>query len=221
MLLLKSRRLCSATAESLSNAAVQATGGFTGRVTTQSNPRSLAPIVTSNVLNGNNPISFTCIGRAAASKLVHGVAIANTKNVMEQAALFKPTILKDLKPDNANTVPRTLTPFQVSVFPAARPRDLSEAGRFVRRTRVSANVDHEELAKNIHMTYLRKTPLVLECMGDKAMGIITHSIALFNERVKAHDMSAFVSIISGVSKEGTEMVKMEFQLVEEPKDKEN
>ncbi len=129
--------------------------------------------------------------------------------------------MKDLKPDNANTVPRTLTPFELSIFPSPRPRDLSEAGRFVRRTRVSANVDHEELAKNIHMTYLRKTPLVLECMGDRAMGVITHSIALFNERVKAHDMTAFVSIISGVSKDGAEMVKMEFQLVEEPKDKEN
>ena len=212
--LLRPRLFCAVAAEAQFTPSAP---GFTGRVTIQSNPRSLAPLVTSNVLQAENEIKFSCIGRAAASKLVHAIAIANVKNVKDHGAFFKPTIMKNFKPDREKEIPKTLTPFELSVFPSTRPLALSEQGKFVRRTRVSANVDHEELAKNIHMTYLRKTPLVLECMGDKAAGIIAHSIALFNDRVQAHDMAAFVSIVSGVGKDGTELVKMEFNLKEEPK----
>jgi hypothetical protein len=64
---------------------------------------------------------------------------------------------------------------------------------------------------------MKKTPLILECMGDKAMGIITQAIALFNERVQAHDMVTFINMISGKSTEGSEIVKMEFQLFEKKK----
>jgi hypothetical protein len=177
----------------------------------------LAPVVTSNVLNGNRAIDFTCISRNAAAKLVHAVAIANTKNVQETCAFVKPMIAADLDVKEGQ-IARGLTPFRISIFPGARPAPLSvDSSRFMRRTKVSANVDHEELAKNIHSCYLSKTPLLLECMGDKATAIITQAMALFNERVKSHDIVAFVSFSSGRSSEGTEIVTIQFQLSEEPK----
>ena len=46
------------------------------------------------------------------------------------------------------------------------------------------------------------------------MGIITQAKALFNERVQVHDMVAYVRVVSGKSSEGTELIKMEFQLME-------
>ena len=191
-------------------------GEFVGRVGTATNPRNVAPVITSNVLNGNRTISFTCISRVAAAKAVHAAAIANTKNLMEMGAFVKPSISGEIIADKGE-VGKGLTPFRITVFPAVRPDVSGERARFVRRTRISANVDHEELARNIHASYLRKTPLILECMGDKAMGIITQAMALFNERVQSHDMTAFVHVVSGKSQEGTELVKMEFQLVEESK----
>lgn len=188
---------------------------FVGRIGTSTSPRSIAPIITSNVLNGDKSISFTCISRNAAAKAIHAAAIANTKNVKDQAAFFKPEIAHDLETDKG-PIQKGLTPFKLTFFPFARPQTLTIDPR-VRRTRVSASVDHEDLARNIHSSYLRKTPLVLECMGDKAIGIVTQSIALFNDRVKSHDMISFVQIVSGKSQEGTDIVKMEFQLFEEPK----
>ena len=214
----RARLFCAASNSTAEAVSAIPTSGFTGRVGTGSNPRSLAPVVTSNVLNGDRAIDFTCISRQAAAKLVHAVAIANSKNVQDSAAFFKPTIASDLEVKDGK-IAKGLTPFRLSVFPGSRPAALTlEKSRFTRRTKVSSNVDHEELAKNIHSCYLSKTPLMLECMGDKATGIITQAIALFNERVKAHDMVAFVSFASGRSAEGTEIVKIQFQLSEEPKD---
>ena len=46
------------------------------------------------------------------------------------------------------------------------------------------------------------------------MGIITQAMALFNEIVQVHDMLAYVRVGSGKSSEGTEMIKMESQLME-------
>jgi len=189
---------------------------FTGRVGTNSNPRSIAPLITSNVLNGERTISFTCISRNAAAKAVHASAIANVKNVKETAAFIQPTIAHDVKPGDKE-ITRGLTPFRITVFPDARPIISAESVRFTRRTKVSSSVDHEELARLIHVSYMKKTPLILECMGDKATGIITQAIAVFNERVQSHDMVTFVNMISGKSPEGSEIVKMEFQLFEKKK----
>lgn len=186
------------------------------RSTTQSNPRTLAPLITTRVVREGSTIEFDCIGRAALSKALHAVAICNAKNPGDQIALLKPMIEKDLKMDNDRPIARGLTPFKLALFPSMPPRSPLESHN-VRRTRVSANLETEELAKNIHMCYMRRTPLVLECMGEKAMGIVGHAIALFNERVKGHDMAAYLSIIGGTSSDGTELVKMEFQLVERPK----
>lgn len=215
--LLRSRLLCAADAAFGTEAIKEiSTEAFVGRVGTATNPRMVAPVITSNVLNGDRTISFTCISRVAAAKAVHAAAIANTKNIKEIAAFVKPEIIAGIKADKGE-LGRGLTPFRITIFPSKRPVVSDERARFVRRTRVSSNVDHEELARNIHGSYLRKTPLVLECMGDKAMGIITQAIALFNERVQAHDLVAFVHVVTGKSKEGTELVKMEFQLLEQEK----
>ena len=190
---------------------------FTGRVGTNSNPRSIAPLITTNVLNDERTISFTCISRNAAAKAVHAAAIANTKNVQKTAAYIMPTIAPDVKPEGG-PLTKGLTPFRITVFPDNRPEAPSaETVRFTRRTRVSAAVDHEELARNIHTSYMKKTPLIFECMGDKAMGIVTQAIALFNERVPAHDLATFVHIISGKAQDGSDIVKMEFHLVEKAK----
>ena len=215
---IRSRLLCAAPAMETGTFTRMNGAEFVGRVGTQSNPRSLAPVITSNVLNGDRTISFTCISRNAAAKAIHAASLANTKNsAKEMGAFFKATIATDLDMKVGDEIGKGLTPFRITLFPSPRPVASPESSRFLRRTKVSASVDHEELAKNIHMSYLKKTPLVLECMGDKAIGIITQSIALFNERVKSHDMVSFVQIISGTSKEGTDIVKMEFQLFEEPK----
>jgi hypothetical protein len=216
MLSLFRPRLFCATAEPLQSAA-KIRDVFSGRSTTQSNPRTLAPVVTQHVLRDRKSVDFTCVGRGAASKLIHAVAIANAKNVEERRAFFKPLIAHGLKMDDGSNAKSVLTPFKISLFPETVPRHFIESGHMVRRTKISAHEDHEELAKNIHLSYMRKTPLVLECMGEKAMGIITHSIALFNDRVKAHDLSAYVHIITGKGPDGSDIVKMEFQLVEQPK----
>jgi|LauGreDrversion4_2_1035121.scaffolds.fasta_scaffold215301_2 hypothetical protein len=215
---MRSRLFCSAPplgAETLSS--LRQGQVFTGRVGTSSNPRSVAPVITSNVLNDERTISFTCISRNAAAKAVHAAAIANTKNPDKTGAYILPTIAPDLKPEG-ESITKGLTPFRITVFPEDRPGAISaEAIRFTRRTRVSASVDFEDLARNIHISYMKKTPLILECMGNKAMGIITQAIATFNERVQSHDMATFVHIISGKADDGAEIVKMEFQLVERPK----
>ena len=190
---------------------------FIGRVSTQSNPRVLGPVVTQQVLRDGKTVDFNCVGRAAASKLIHAISISNVKNLEVTRVFFKPKIAHGLKLDDGAGVRRGLTPFSITVFPGQAPRYLQETPHAVRRTKISAMEDHEELAKNIHLSYLRKTPVVLECMGEKAMGVITHSIALFNERVKAHEMTAYVNIITGKGPDGSELVKTEFQLVEEPK----
>ena len=190
---------------------------FTGRVGTTSNPRSVAPIITSNVLKDERTISFTCISRNAAAKAVHAAAIANTKNPQRTGAFILPTIAPDVTPEGGS-ISKGMTPFRITVFSEDRPTGpSSDAIRHTRRTRVSASVDHEELAKNIHLSYMKKTPLILECMGDKAMGIVTQAIAIFNERVQAHDMTTFVQIVSGKAPDGADITKMEFQLVERPK----
>jgi uncharacterized metal-binding protein len=216
MLSLIRPRLFCAAAEPL-QAASKIAETFSGRSTTQSNPRVLAPVVTQKVLRDGNSIDFTCLGRAAASKLIHAIAIANAKNVEENRAFFKPAIAHGLKMDDGTNHKKVLTPFKISLFPQTSPRSFLESAHMVRRTKISAMEDHEELAKNIHLSYMRKTPLVLECMGERAMGVITHSLALFNDRVKAHDMSAYVNIITGKGPDGSDIVKMEFQLVEQPK----
>lgn len=211
-----SRRLfCSAAAE-IQSATISRTVNSLFRATTHSNPRILAPIVTTKVVREGVSIDFDCIGRAALSKALHAVAICNVKNPGDQVAYLKPSIAKDLKMDGEREIARGLTPFKLSLFPSLPPRSPLESHN-VRRTKVSSNLDAEELAKNIHMCYMRRTPLVLECMGEKAMGIIGHAIALFNDRVKAHDMAAYLSVISGTSADGSELVKMEFQLIERPK----
>jgi hypothetical protein len=196
---------------------IRANQPFTGRVGTSTNPRSIAPIITSNVLNNDQTISFTCISRNAAAKAVHAAAIANTKNIQTTAAFIVPSIAPDVKPEGGQLT-KGLTPFRLTIFPDTRPQAPSaDSVRFTRRTRVSANVDHEELARNIHISYMKKTPMIFECMGDKAMGIVTQAIALFNERVQAHDLATFVQIISGKAADGSDVVKMEFQIVEKPK----
>ncbi len=135
-------------------------------------------------------------------------------------AFFRSSIAADLKLDNGQESTRIkLTPFRISIYPSLPPRDALQSAHNVRRTRVASNLDVEELAKNIHMSYMRRTPLIVECMGEKAMAIIGHAIALFNARVKAHDMSAFLRVTSGKAADGTDLVKMEFQLVESPKEK--
>jgi hypothetical protein len=212
--ILRSRFFCSAAAETPFTRLNGAE--FVGRVGTSSNPRAVAPVITSNVLNGGNTISFTCVSRQAAAKAVHAAAIANTKNIKPVAAFFKPEIANDLNFEKS-PLTKGLTPFKLTFFPSIRPEPIKEGQKDFRRSRISATCDHEDLARNIHISYLKKTPLVLECMGDKAMGIITQSIALFNERVKAHDMVSYVQIISGKSPEGVEVVKMEFRLFEEAK----
>ena len=212
--LFRSRLLCAAEAAvGVENTARLNLGEFTGRVGTATNPRMVAPVITSHVLNGNREISFTCISRIAAAKAIHASAIANSKNETKFGAFVRPEIAKEIVADKGE-LGKGLTAFRVTVFPRERPVNSDDRSRFSRRTRVSANVDQEELARNIHASYLRKTPLVLECMGDKAMGIITQAMALFNERVQVHDMVAYVRVVSGKSSEGTELIKMEFQLME-------
>lgn len=211
--LLKSRLLCAAALEP--RAFTRLNGAdFAGRVGTASNPRKIAPVILSNVLNGNMKIEFDCISRNAASKAMHAAAIVNAKNVQDMGVFVRPAILPDL-PAIDGGKSEGLTVFKIAMFPDVRPHAVSdEAIRFTHRIRVSATVDHNELAKNIHSVYMKKHPLVIECMGDKAMSIVTHAIALFNQRVESHDMVAFVCLKSGTAPDGTEIAKMEFQLFE-------
>lgn len=215
--LLRSRVLCAVPMEA--PAFTRLNGAeFVGRVGTNTDPRKLAPVITSNVINGNKAITISCISRNAASKAMHAVAIANTKNPDASLVCYCRPMISDSKEEaDLELAKRGLTCFKLAMIPDVRPKRSVDSVRFTHRMKVAASVDHNELARNIHTSYMQGKPLILECMGDRAMSVVTHAIALFNQRVQSHDMVSYTQIITGRSPEGTELAKMEFQLFERPK----
>ena len=215
---LRTRLLCGTAAERMPLTRLNEVG-FVGRVGTASNPRNIAPVITSNVINGSKTISFDCISRKAAAIAVHATAIANTKNAENEIAAFlKIEISEDPRADQEIPIGRGLTTFKITMFPSVRPEVNPITARFARRMRVGGAVSANELAKNIHSLYLKRTPVILECMGDAALGVVSHGLGIFNQRVGSHNMVAYLRMISGKANDGADIVKMEFQLSEKESD---
>lgn len=212
------QRFCSQAASATSLEAAP----FVGRVGTGSNPRSLAPVITSNVINGQKNISFTCISRFAAAKAFHAAAIANVKNQdKDRCALVKFSLIEDVLPKEG-MIAKGLSSFEVAMLSEERPitdTPSSKVDRNVsRRTRIASTTDYMELAKNLHQSYMRRTNVILECMGDKSLGVIAHSLASFNEKVATHELLAYPMITHGKAMDGTEIAKIEIHIVERSKE---
>ncbi len=206
------RRFC---AQAVTNATPEGFQ-FTGRVGTASNPRTLAPVITSNVINSGKDISFTCISRLAAAKAMHAAAIANVKNMEKgRQAFVRVALISDLLPKEG-MVAKGLSSFRVSMLSEERPC-VFEKSFESRRTKIAATTDYMELAKNLHISYLRKTSVILECMGDKSLGVIAHSLACFNEKVTSHELLAYPTLVTGQSADGSVIAKLEIQVIEKSK----
>jgi stage V sporulation protein SpoVS len=197
------------------------TADFIGRVGVSTNPRSVAPVITSQCLRENKDISFSCISRLAAAKAVHAAAIANVKNMDSgKQALVRINSIQSLVP-NEGQMTRGLSAFKITILAEDIPSaPETEGRRRSYRTKVGVATDYLDLAKKLHHSYMNKNNVILECMGDKSLGVIAHSLAVFNEKVTTHELLGYPRMASGKAQDGSDIALIEVQVIERGRDAE-